>query len=210
MLTKFLSYIKRYFIAGLLTIIPVAVTVYLIFLLIKGVYKLSTLPLKTVIKEGVLIAPLLSLFSIFAAIIMVCAVGMFATNIIGRRLIESWETLLKKVPLIRSVYTGVKELLQVIFLERSSSFKKVVLVQYPRKGLWCIGFVTSEAFYMKEHTKKKTLTLFIPTTPNPTSGFFIIVPEEDVTPLDISVEEGLKLVVSGGLIRPTEYGKKHL
>lgn len=202
MLGEFSSKIKRYFIAGLLTIVPVAITSYVVFLSVKGIYKLASFPTKTILENVGIIAPFSSILSFILTFFIVCAIGLFTTNIIGKRLIEGWENILRRVPLIRTIYTGVKELLQVIFSKKHSSFQRVVLVEFPRKGLWSIAFVTSQPSYMKEKTKKEVLTVFIPTTPNPTTGFFIIVPEKEVVPLDISVEEGIKLVVSGGILAP--------
>ncbi len=137
-------------------------------------------------------------------LLFILVVGILTTNILGRKIFQLGEKILEHIPFIRGLYISAKQLVEtVIFTSSAGSFKRVVMVEYPRKGVWSIAFVTSEAKgELKSHFSSPCLTLFIPTTPNPTSGLMIVVPGEEVIPLDMTVEEGIKLVVSGGLIQP--------
>jgi uncharacterized membrane protein len=134
-------------------------------------------------------------------VVLIVGVGAIASNFFGKRLIAGGERVVNRIPIIRWIYRTTKQMFATILKERSTSFRRVVLVEYPHKGTWSLAFVTSETGgRLAGDLGRKVVTVFLPTTPNPTSGFFLIVPEEDVVSLDMPIEEGLKLVVSAGVL----------
>ena len=136
-------------------------------------------------------------------LLLILFVGWLARQYIGQRILRGGEIVLKRIPLIGGVYDAVKELVNTIFMRGSSAYRSVVLVEYPRPGVWVLGFVTAMSRgEVQKRTEKKVQGIFVPTTPNPTSGFLIYVPREELVPLDMSVEDGVKLVISGGVVEP--------
>ena len=136
-------------------------------------------------------------------LLLVLLTGVLATNYLGRRLIALGEYVMMRTPVARGIYITLKQVVDALWRQDRSAFKQVALVEYPRKGLYSIGFVTSDAAEeIEDRTGQKLVTLFIPTTPNPTSGLLIMVPREDVIFLDMSVQDGVKLVISGGVVAP--------
>ena len=132
-------------------------------------------------------------------------VGLLATGLFGRTLIRIWENILNRMPVVRSVYSAIKQILETVMATQSDAFRQAVLVQYPRKDIWAIGFVTgSTKGEVRKRVDKKMVNVFMPTTPNPTSGFLLFFPEEDLVFLNMTVEDALKLVVSGGMVVPKE------
>ena len=130
-------------------------------------------------------------------------VGVLATGLFGRTLIRLWENILSRMPVVRSVYSAIKQILETVMATQSDAFRQAVLVEYPRKDIWAIGFVTgSTKGEVGENVDKKMVNVFMPTTPNPTSGFLLFFPEKDLIFLKMSVEDALKLVVSGGMVIP--------
>ena len=129
---------------------------------------------------------------------------MFVRHFFGHELVRLWERLLSRVPVARSIYAGVKQLLEAIFTtEQSSRFNSVVMIEYPRRGVYALAFVTGTARgLIQEATEQTMINCFLPTTPNPTSGFYLLVPEEDVIEVDLSVEEAFKVIMSAGLVTP--------
>jgi uncharacterized membrane protein len=199
--------LKRYFVTGFLAIIPVAATVGVVIFCIRILNKVLGIPLSKLINiEGFLASCVDLVTGIMLALIVIIGTGYLAAKI-GERGIFKWiEGFVAKVPIISSLYTSVKQLVDIVILNKTKgSFTQVVLVEYPRKGIYSVGFVTSKVNpEMESLTKRRLLNLYVPTALNIASGFLIIVPEEDVIPLNISVEEGLKLVISGGIIVPKE------
>jgi len=125
------------------------------------------------------------------------------TNLFGRRLISLWERLLSHVPLVRSVYSGAKQLAETMFSESGQSFRKVLLVEFPRRGLWTLAFLTgTDVGEVQRKTGHDVINVYVPTTPNPTGGYFVMVPKEDVQELEMSVDEGLKMLMSMGAVVP--------
>lgn len=123
----------------------------------------------------------------------------------GRRLIKLGETILSKLPIVNIIYNSVKQFMEAIFLRRKSSFTQVVLIEYPRKGIYSVGFVTGNSKNrIQDATNEDLINIFVPTTPNPTSGMLILISKNSIIPLNISIEEGLKFVISGGIISPKE------
>jgi uncharacterized membrane protein len=199
---------KRYFITGLLVIIPLWGT-YLIlktlFLALEGV---AGGLLETYFRYYV---PGLG---IAALILIIFLTGLLTANFLGRKILELWESFLQRVPIIRSVYNLVKSIVDTISLQGQEKFNRVVLIEFPRKGQYSLGFVTGiTKGEVQEVTKQKVVNVYVPTTPNPTSGYFLLVPEDEIIPLSMSVEDGMKMLISGGLYTPpvqegVESGKK--
>jgi uncharacterized membrane protein len=137
------------------------------------------------------------------SIAVVLATGMIAANLFGRQLVAAWESLLNRIPLVRSIYTGVKQVIETLFSTSGDSFRNVLLIQYPRMGIYTLAFQAGTTVgEVQEKTAEEVVTVFVPTTPNPTSGFILIVPTKDTIKLDMSVDEGLKMVISLGVVVP--------
>ena len=136
-------------------------------------------------------------------------VGWIAKGLIGKSLIRIGESLVDRMPVVRTIYSGVKQIAETVFAQSERSFEKACLIQYPRKGIWAIGFISTTArgeVSLRAETAGDLLSIFVPTTPNPTSGFLLFFPKEDVIELDMSVEEAAKLVISAGLVYPDHNG----
>lgn len=140
---------------------------------------------------------------LLAATVVFILIGWLAAGFLGRLLLKIGERILDKTPIVRGLYSAIKQIFEAIFERDKTSFRQVVLLEYPRKGVWTLGFVTGSAKgEVKEKVDEDILTVFIPTTPNPTSGFLLFVPKEDVTLLSMTVEQGIKMVVSAGIVTP--------
>jgi uncharacterized membrane protein len=145
-------------------------------------------------------------FGLVVAFIVITLVGFLTANLIGRSIVSYGESILNRMPVVRNLYSGLKQIFQTVFNEKSESFKEVALIEYPRKGLWALVFIATdtkgEAQSKMEKDAGQTISVFLPTTPNPTSGFLLFVPEKDLIRLDMSVEDAAKLVISAGLVAP--------
>lgn len=198
--------IRRYLIAGLLVWLPLGVTLLVFKLLVGLVEEMLTLvPARYLPNEllGLEIPYLDIILSLIAMLSLMFLTGLLVTNFFGRKLVKMWESLMGRIPLVRSIYKSVKQVAETIFSSSGKSFRKVLLIEYPRKGLYTLAFQTgSSAGEVQAKTGEEVTTVFIPTTPNPTSGFIILVPTKDVIELDMSVDEALKMVISLGMIEP--------
>ena len=142
------------------------------------------------------------------AVVVVFLTGVVVANLLGRQLLRFWEAVLSKIPVVRSIYSGAKQVMETVVSGSGKSFREVVMVEYPRKGLWTLAFVTGDAMpAAKEKISQDAISIYVPTTPNPTSGFFLMTQESEVVRLDISVEEGLKLILSTGVLLPNASAK---
>jgi len=138
-------------------------------------------------------------------VILVFVVGLLTRNLVGRKIVQFGDNIVDRIPLVRVLYTGVKQLLEPLFLQKTNAFKRVALIEYPRRGVHVIGFVTGESQgEVQTKTSKDMMNVFVPTTPNPTSGFYILIPEDEVVFLNMSVEDAFKLIISGGIVSPPE------
>ena len=192
---KFLKSIRKYFITGMIVIIPLWVTILLlraIVNLIRDAFALlppSIHPRTYISFYGI---------ELLIALVLILIIVVIASNFLGRRLLRLGETALTKIPIIKTIYQGIKQL-TIGVLGEKRMFSKVVLLEFPIKGLSFIGFVTGEDTHLVHNRSgQKMLKIFIPTTPNPTSGFFCVAAEEEVTYLDIGIEEAFKLIISAG------------
>lgn len=200
--------LRKYIIAGLLVWVPVGITILVIKLLIELLDK-SLLLLPPPLRPEALFGVTVPGLGIIISIIFVLATGFLIANLAGRSLIKWGEHFLSHIPLVRSIYSAVKQVTETILTSDKNSFRQVLLLEYPRRGVWTIGFLTSDgAEEIEEKTGEKLLTVFVPTTPNPTSGFILMIPEYDVKKLDIEVEDALKLVVSLGVVMPQTVAEK--
>jgi uncharacterized membrane protein len=195
---------RRYFIAGVVFFAPIGITIWAI---VSIVIWLDNLILPRVLKlviPGLEEPPPLPLVGMLFTFFVIILLGVIARHFLGGEFTRAWERLLGRVPVARNIYSGVKQLFEAIFSPgQRSQFNRVVLVEYPRKGIYALAFTTGAARgVVQEATEKQMLNCFLPTTPNPTSGFYLLVPEEEVVDTDMSVEDAFKLVMSAGLVVP--------
>ena len=194
--------LKKYIIAGLLVWLPFAATVVIVKLLVDLLDKTIFL-LPPEWQPTALIGISIPGLGIILAIFILLLTGMLAANLFGRRLVEFWERLLNKIPLVRSIYSGVKQVSSTIFDPSGKSFSKVVMLQYPKNDIWSIGFLTNDNLGDDLTAVNSGLvSIFIPTTPNPTSGFIVMSKADKIIELDMSVEDGFKFIISMGVIVP--------
>lgn len=197
-----LGLLRRYLVAGLLVWVPLGVTA----LVVKGLVDLmdrTVLLLPPAWRPEALLGFSVPGLGVLLALLVVVATGALAANFLGRRLVAAGEAVLRRVPVVRSVYGAVKQVAETLFSSRGDSFRKVLLVEYPRKGCWTLAFLTGEAApEVEHHTGEPMVSVFVPTTPNPTSGFFLMMPRRDVVELAMSVDEGLRLLLSMGVVAP--------
>ena len=194
--------IRRYIVAGLLVWLPVGATILIGAFLIDLMDRLLFLIPPPYRPEELLGFRIPGLGVVLALLVLVVT-GIFVANLIGRRLVNFYESLLARIPLVRTVYGAVKRFAELVLSDSSESFKKVLLVEYPRKGLYSFCFQTSEhPPEVEARTGEQIVTVFLPTTPNPTSGFMLFVPAKDVLELDMPVEEAMQMVISLGVVVP--------
>ena len=194
--------IKKNLVAGILIILPISLTFYIVFLLVRVVDRILVfLPPKY--NPQTYLPFNIPGVGLFFTIIIIFIVGLLARNYIGSKLIEFWENMVNKIPFIRTIYVAIKQLGETIFIKKEKDFKRVVLIEYPRKGVFTLAFTTGRGEgEIQEKTKKRVLNIFVPTTPNPTSGFYLLVPEDEIKFLDMGVEDAFKLIISGGMATP--------
>ena len=193
---------RRYLIAGLLVWVPLIVTGLIIKFLVD-MLDFTILLLPPSWRPEAILGFSVPGTGVVVVIVIVFLTGLVAANIVGRKLFDIGDAIVDRIPLVSSIYSAVKQVMRTVFDDGGQSFKRVWLVEYPRKGLWTLGFQTGVAVGEVQHrTDRDVVTVFIPTTPNPTSGFVIMVPREDAIALDMSVEDGLKFVMSLGMVTP--------
>lgn len=191
--------LKRYFLTGLLVIIPLWGTVLILktlFVAVDGI--LGDLLVRLVPSHYV---PGLGILSL---ILLVLVTGLFATNFMGKQIVKWWEEWLNRVPLVRGIYSTLKSMMDILSFSDHPSYNRVVLIQFPKNGHYCFAFVTGATKgEMQDLAQEPLIHVYVPTSPNPTSGYFLLVPEHEITSVDMSVEEAMKLIVSGGLCSPS-------
>lgn len=194
---------KRYFITGLLIWAPLGITIWVLSLIL-GMMDQSIMLLPRDWQPRALLGFHLPGMGALLTLLVVFVTGLLTANFIGQRLVRWWEALLHRIPVVRSVYQSVKQISDTVFSPSGQAFRQAVLVQYPRPGSWTIGFLTgTPGGEIAAHLGKDMVSLYVPTTPNPTSGFFLMVPKADVVELDMSVEDALKYLISMGVVAPT-------
>jgi uncharacterized membrane protein len=199
---RVLRTLRRYLIAGLLVWVPVLATV-LVLRFIVGLMDRTLLLLPPHMRPEAILGVNIPGLGALLSVLVLLLTGLLVTNIIGRTLVGFWEDLLNRIPFIRAVYGGVKSFSETVLSNSGNSFKKALLIEYPRKGAWSVGFQTAgEIAEITERTGEPQVCVFIPTTPNPTSGFIVMVPRSQVIELDMSVEAALKMIVTLGVVAP--------
>jgi uncharacterized membrane protein len=203
---------RKYFVTGLLILVPLAVTAWVLSV-VFGIMGQSLMWLPESWRTGFLfkyhfvtdlIGTVLTLGIIFLT-------GLATRNFIGKRLVQAWELILTRIPVVSSIYSSVKQVSDTLFSSSGNAFRKAVLVQYPRHGSWTIAFVTgTPGGDVRNHLHGDYLSIYVPTTPNPTSGFFLMIPREETIELDMSVDEALKYIVSMGVVSPEYFDKTHI
>jgi len=209
-MTRIRRTIGRYFVAGLLTFAPIGITIWATAWIIQRLDNLLLPRLLRLLFPDLEEPPNLPFVGAIFTFFVILLFGVVARHLFGREIVRLWERLLSRVPVARNIYAAIKQLFDAIFVSDSQSkFRRVVLVEYPRKGVYALAFTTGPARGPAASAAPPNLVnLFVPTTPNPTSGFYLLVPEEDLTQLDITVEQAFKLVMSAGLVAPEENGEK--
>ncbi len=198
--------LRAYFFAGILITAPVSITFYIAWQFIKFMDN----------QVSPLIPPAwnpqnwgIPGFGLIAVILGLTLIGMLTAGFAGRMFVKLQDAVLERMPVIRSIYSAVKQIFETVLAQKASAFREVVVVEYPRKGMWALGFIAGNTQgELRDHFGNGMVNVFIPTTPNPTSGFLLFVPRSDVIVLDMSVEDGIKMVVSTGLVTPPGRGRK--
>lgn len=193
--------LRRVLVAGVLVWVPLGITVILLrFLIGLADQTLEWIP-PPYRPEALLGRPIPGL-GVVLSLLLLFLTGLVAANVVGKRVIGFWEALLRRIPVVKTIYTAAKGFLEMVLSGQSGSFSRVLLIEYPRKGIYCIAFQTSSTVgQLAEHTPD-SVCVFVPTTPNPTSGFLVVAPEKDLIELNMSVEDAIKLVVSVGVVVP--------
>jgi len=198
-----MSYVKKFLVAGLLVWLPLGITIVILVFLVNFFDK-TLLLLPTQYRPETLLGVDIPGFGLLLSFIFILVTGMVVASFFGKYLYGIGERILARIPLVRSIYTAVKQISEAVFGNGDQTFKKSYLIQYPRIGLWTLAFQTSTTqgeAQIKTHMTE-VVNLFVPTTPNPTSGFFIMASKNEVIELDMSVDDALKMVISGGVVVP--------
>lgn len=208
MLQRLRQDLKNDLIAGLLVIIPLATTIWITLVIANWTIDfLTSIPKQINPFDGLnpILVNLLNLLVGFAVPLFgILLIGLMARNIVGRWLLDVGENIVQAIPLAGSVYKTLKQLLQTLLQDSNSKFRRVILIEYPRKGIWAIAFVTGTiSAEIQTHMSDSMLSVFIPTTPNPTTGWYAIVPETEAVDVNLSIEDAFKILISGGIVRPT-------
>ena len=221
LLKRFISGFRNSFLTGVVVIAPVGLTVWLVWTVIGWIdgFVLPFVPsqyqpeeiLKAILGEDVRVN--IRGLGVVFFLVFTTFIGWIAKGLFGRTFIRSAENLVNRMPVVRSVYSGVKQIAETVFAQADRSFEKACLIEYPRRGIWAIGFISTTAkgeVSKRAGSGQKMQSIFVPTTPNPTSGFLLFFPAEDVIELDMSVEDAAKLVISAGLVYPEDLPVKEI
>jgi uncharacterized membrane protein len=198
--------LRNYFLTGFIVCAPLAITVWLIWAFVGWVDSWVVPFIPAAFNPDAYVPFRVPGLGLIVGLLMITLVGFLTANIIGRKIVSIGENILGRMPLVRSIYNGLKQLIETVLSDKSNTFKKVGLIEYPRKGIYAIVFMATEAGGEVQarvgDRVGQTMAVFLPTTPNPTSGFLLFVPKADIIELSMTVEEGAKLVISAGLVSP--------
>ena len=204
-----MKYLRRYLVAGLLVWIPLGVTVFILRVLI-GLMDRTLLLIPEQYRPEEWLGFTVPGLGLLLTVLVLLVTGLLAANIVGRSMVGLWESLLDRIPVVRSVYSAAKNFAEIVFSDSGQSFKKVLLIEYPRKGVYSLAFQTATNLgEVQARTGEEMICTFVPTTPNPTSGYIIIVPKKDIIELDMEIDEALKMIISLGVVVPT-WGKDRI
>jgi len=203
-LTLLREAVRRYFVAGVLFFAPIGITIWAIGSIVVWLDNLILPAFLKLVIPGLEEAPPLPVVGMLFTFFVIILLGVIARHFFGPEFQRAWERLLSRVPVARSIYAGVKQLLEAIFTsQQSSRFNRVVMIEYPRRGVYALAFTTGPARgAIQDAVDDHMINCFLPTTPNPTSGFYLLVPEGEIVDIDISVEDAFKIVMSAGLVTP--------
>lgn len=196
---------KKHFLLGLVVVLPFFLTANIVWIIFKIVGRFFT-PFLTKILEMFVPVRIPGFAVIFVSaivtLLLIWFIGILVSNFIGKKLLQIAEELLLKIPVASGIYGATKKLMRVFFMDKSA-FQRVVLIEWPRKGVYSVAFMTAEAMgEIQEKTKEEVVNVFMPTTPNPTTGFLVLVPKNEIIQLDMSVDDAIKLIISGGIVVP--------
>ena len=199
---KFKAWLKTYLLTGLIVVVPITITIYIIQALIGVMDKfLSFMP--TAYHPDTLLGFHLPGLGLVLVSILVFLVGLLTKNYFGNKVVQIWDLMIGRIPIVRNIYLSIKQLTEAVFSNTGSHFKQVVMLEFPRQGLYSLGFLAGAAKgELESKAGRPVMNVFIPCTPNPTTGYYVLVPEKDLLFLEMSVEEGFKLIISGGLVSP--------
>ncbi len=205
---KFFVKLRGYLFAGLVFAAPTALTVYLVYWMTVTIDRLvqSLFPSQTSWVQQLFLVPGVGVLLSLSVLILL---GIMLQNVVGNYFVNKWEKLFSKLPLVRTIFLTIKQVIDAFFGKNAMSFREVALVEYPRKDLWALCFVTGTTQgEVQEKTSDDVINVFLPTTPNPTSGFLLFVPRQDLHILDMTVEQGIKMIISAGIITPDHIRKQ--
>ena len=195
---------RKYFITGLLILVPLAITLWVLHAVISTMDQSLLLLPEQWRPEQLVGFKILGIGTILTLLI-IFVTGLLAQNFVGNMVVDAWESLLKRIPIVNSIYSSVKQVSDTLFSSTCNAFSKAILVQYPREGAWTIAFLTGvPGGDVANHLQGDYISIYVPTTPNPTSGFFLMVPRADTIELNMSVDAALKYVVSMGVVAPDQ------
>jgi uncharacterized membrane protein len=195
--------LRNYFLAGVIVAAPISITLFIVWQVVEVVDNNVGKLLPARYNPETYLPFSVPGIGVLLMVVLITLIGMVAAGFVGRAIMRTSERLLNRMPVIRSIYGTLKQIFETVFSQSSQSFREVVLIEYPRRGIWAIGFLTGTTRgEIQERVEPKLLNIFLPTTPNPTSGFLLFVPKEDVLHLDMSVEDGIKMVISSGIVAP--------
>jgi uncharacterized membrane protein len=201
---------RKYFITGLLILVPLAITVWVLNLII-GTMDQSLLLLPARWRPETLIGFSIPGLGTILTLLVIFLTGVATRNFVGRQVVTLWEAVLKRIPVVSSIYSSVKQVSDTLLSSSGNAFRKAVLVEYPRRDCWTIAFVTgAPGGDVRNHLQGDFVSLYVPTTPNPTSGFFLMVPRADTIELNMNVDAALKYIVSMGVVAPENFDNKIL
>lgn len=193
---------KKYFITGLLLWIPLVIT-FMVLAWIVGTLDRILLLIPEVWQPRNLLGFNIPGIGVAVTLLIIFVTGLIGANVLGQRLVRIWEGILSRIPVVKSIYYSVKQVSDTLFSSSSHAFRKALLVQYPREGIWTIAFLTGKpGGDAAKHLPGDFVSIYVPTTPNPTSGFFLMLPRTDVIELNMSVDEALKYIISMGVVAP--------
>lgn len=197
------SFFKRYLIAGLLVWLPLGVTIVVIKFLVD-LFDKTLLLLPPDFRPESLLGVDIPGIGLVLSLLLILITGVFVANFLGSKIVALWEAFLSRIPLVRSIYQAVKQIAEAVFGSGDQTFEKVYLIEYPRKGLWTLAFQTSASVgeAQRQTGQPDVVNLFVPTTPNPTSGFFIMASKSEIKELSLNVDDALKMLISGGVVVP--------
>ncbi|NOR67336.1 MAG: DUF502 domain-containing protein [Woeseiaceae bacterium] len=197
-----MKHLRRYLVAGLLVWIPLGVTVFILRVLI-GLMDKTLLLIPEQYRPEEWLGFTIPGLGLILTLLVLLVTGLLAANIVGRSMVGLWESMLDRIPVVRSVYSAAKNFAEIVFSDSGQSFKKVLLIEYPRKGIYSLAFQTATNLgEVQGRTGEEMICTFVPTTPNPTSGYIIILPKKDIIELDMEIDEALKMIISLGVVVP--------